>query len=94
MVTIEIRNLSHVNISITALLMLAEVLASLNCCIHPVLCFSQNKHPTFWVDNPWYNALLPCFEHTGNVILLLCQQVTKWSSFLSFGLLFPSAFPT
>lgn len=93
MVTIQGRNLSRVNISITALFMLAEVLPSLNCGIHPVLCFSQNKHPTFWADIPWYNVLLPWSEHAGNVIPLLCQQATKWSPFLGFGVLFPSAFP-
>lgn len=65
-VTIQIRNLSHVNISINALFMLAEVLLSLNCGIHPVLCFSQNKQLTFWADIPWYNVLLPCSDHAGN----------------------------
>lgn len=94
MVTIQVRNLSHINISITALFMLAEVLPSLNCCIHSVLCSSQNKHPAFWADIPWYNVLPPCSGHAGNGVQLLCQQETKWSPFLGPGVLFPSACPS
>lgn len=32
-------------------------------------------------------VLPPCSGHAGNVILLLCQQKSKWSPFLHFGVL-------
>lgn len=52
--------------------MLAKVLVSLNCGIHPVLCFSQNKHPTAWADIPWY-----CHHALGMLAMSYCCYVNR-----------------